>query len=339
MRYAFYTSSQRAWTAMFETIRSAEHSIYIEMYIMVDDTEGFDFFALLEEKARAGLTVKLVLDSFGSFAVSRAAVSSLKEAGAEVLFYSRFFRRMHRKTVIVDEQVVISGGVNIHQSASAWRDLAFRISGQGYIHSFLRSFTKAYFRAGGEDSSLRRFSRRSILSRIGHLPGRQHRTLRHFYEAKISAAQRSICLIAPYFAPDRWLITALDQASLRGVSVEILIPKRLDIWFMARVNNFYMLKMSKTHAKFFLYPHMNHAKALLLDREEGLIGSHNLDSLSFNINKESGIFFADREMVADLTKIIEGWKAESELFVSSEHKRQWYDYLLAPIIRILRPIL
>ena len=42
---------------------------------------------------------------------------------------------------------------------------------------------------------------------------------------------------------------------------------------------------------------MNHAKALIIDTTEGMVGSQNLDFLSFDFNSEVGVFFRDVEVV------------------------------------------
>jgi len=52
MRYKFYTTSEKAWDAMIEAIAGAQKSIFIEMYIFVDNTARHDFYKILEEKAK-----------------------------------------------------------------------------------------------------------------------------------------------------------------------------------------------------------------------------------------------------------------------------------------------
>ena len=80
---------------------------------------------------------------------------------------------------------------------------------------------------------------------------------------------------------------------------------------------------------------MNHAKAMLIDDKEGVIGSQNLDILSFNINLEAGVFFEDPKMVADLSRIIEQWKRESTPFDGEGVKFRWYDVPVAFLLRLL----
>ena len=130
MNYKFFTNSEKAWKAMFEAILNAKKSIYLEMYIFQNDMKEFDFFHLLKEKAKQGLQVKLILDSFGSAGLSDSAISELKEAGVEMLFLSYLLHRMHRKVLIVDERVAFIGGVNLHRDSRFWNDLMVKIKGK-----------------------------------------------------------------------------------------------------------------------------------------------------------------------------------------------------------------
>lgn len=58
-----------------------------------------------------------------------------------------------------------------------------------------------------------------------------------------------------------------------------------------------MYRFAKLGIKFYLEPTMNHAKALIIDKSEGMVGSQNLDFLSFDFNSEVGVFFRDAEVV------------------------------------------
>jgi len=329
---------------MLREIGRAEHSIYIEMYIMIDDTRGGEFIELLSQKAGSGVRVKLVLDSFGSFSLSGSAIEMLRASGVEVLFFSRWLHRLHRKLLIVDERIAITGGVNIHRGAEGWADLALRLEGRHTVRTALHLFAKTYFMAGGKDPYLHQFLQANLFRKLKtsflhYGPHEKKKTLKRLYKEKLFEAKRSIMIVTPYFAPDRWLIGALDAAVLRGVVVAIVVPQLSDSWFMDRANRFYMQKMTKTNVQFFLFPKMNHAKVFVIDEREALVGSQNLDALSFNRNIESGVMIENQDIVRDISMIVEKWKSESERFQKARYARQWYDYVLAPIIRLLQPFL
>ena len=326
---------------MLGELERADRSIYLEMYIMIDDVQGKVFMRILEQKAEEGLSVKLVLDSFGSLDLSTATVERLRNKGVEVLFFSRWLHRLHRKLLIIDERVVITGGVNIHRSAETWADLAIRIKGDKVVRTALRFFTRTYFTSGGTDVRMRRFLKQNStgISGSSFLSSGPRYKFKHLYRDKIAGAVHSVCLVTPYFAPGRWLMGVLDTAALRGVSVTILVPATCDSWFMDRVNRFYMTKMQKTNVQFFLYPEMNHAKVLVLDQTEVFVGSTNIDSLSFNYNLESGVLIKDAIEIRKVDDIVDGWMSESEPFEGDTFRPRWYDRLLSPVIRLFQPFL
>ena len=72
---------------------------------------------------------------------------------------------------------------------------------------------------------------------------------------------------------------------------------------------------------------MNHAKAVLIDNREGLVGSQNIDPISFDHNIEAGIFFNDEKMVRDLEKIIDDWRKIHLFLIRQYIRKKWFDYL------------
>ena len=150
MNYKFFANSQKAWKAMFEVILSAKKSIYLEMYIFQDDMIDFDFLELLKQKAKNGLRVRMVLDSFGSSNLSQKVISEFKDAGVELIFLSYFLYMTHRKILVVDEKIAFIGGVNFHQSASLWNDLMVKVEGK-LVSLITKTFAKVYAQCGGTD--------------------------------------------------------------------------------------------------------------------------------------------------------------------------------------------
>lgn len=341
MRYKFYTSSKSAWKGMFSAISFAKKSIYLEMYVFQNDTVGFDFFAVLERKAREGVHVVLVLDSFGSSALSSASVEKLRQAGAEVLFFSYWFRRLHRKILIVDENVVFLGGVNIGGAYAPWKDLQVRVTGRKILASSLRSFARVYKECGGKNTELLLLIGKKPIFRkarawfIEHGIGERMLEIREHYEEHIAKAEHSITLVTPYFFPRRWLLARLHEAILRGIKVEIIIPKDTDNgWIMNRINYFQLSFFTKIGAVGYLTEEMNHAKVLLIDNNVGMVGSGNLDPLSFGWNAEAGVFFTRTAMIRDLRKILEEWKEEAEIFTPEMFQEKWTDVFLGILRRI-----
>ena len=344
MRYKLYKKSFKAWDAMLEAIDQAQKSIYLEMYIFLDDTsKSHDFIGRLQKKASRGLQVIVVADAFGSANIKKETVAKIKSAGIEFIFYSHWLRHIHRKILIVDERIAFIGGVNIGKSFSNWNDLQLRLTGR-IVKPILKSFAYTYWMANGKDQRILEYRKRTFTAKfkfwiMEHSPIRNVYSLKEQYREKISQAKHSIQIVTPYFTPPRWLGALLDSAVQRGVRVEILVPQKTDLPVIDRVNHNYIYKLSFLGIKFFLTNKMLHAKMLVIDNEIGLIGSQNIDYLSFQINTEAGIFFTEKNLIEELQQIIEEWKSDAIEFKSQKYKLRFWDYIILASMKMLHPIL
>lgn len=343
MKHVFYTTSEKAWDGMLRAISGAQHSIYCEMYIFIDNTPGHGFFDMLAQKAKEGVRVRMIVDALGSTELKPSAIERMRHAGVELLFFSYWLKHTHKKILVVDEKVAFVGGVNIHKLFKKWNDLQIRMRGP-IVKSIIRSFARTYRICGGKDPLVLAWNNKKTklnkarLWILEHWQPKSRRLVKQYYQETIRNARTNITIVTPYFAPQRWLVGALHQAMLRGVTVHILLPEYTDLWHMNRVNYFYMHRLRALGAIIYLSPKMNHAKAMLIDDAEGMVGSQNIDPLSFQYNVEAGIFFREETMVKKLREIIEEWKKESFVFDPSTKKPRWFDYALSPVIRIFQRI-
>ena len=325
---------------MLKAISGAKESIYLEMYIFVDNTKGYNFFEALKQKARVGVKVKVIIDLLGSSELKFQAIEKLNETGIELRFFSYWLQRAHKKILVVDEKIAFLGGVNISKVFRKWDDLQMRFEGP-IVKSVLRSFAHTYRHCGGTDPDILSYAKKqrgkSKLWILENWHIKRKRFITQRYRESISEAKKSIVITTPYFVPARWLVGELHQAVLKGVSVEVIVPQKTDYWILDRVNYFYVYRLHKLGIKFYIQKKMNHAKTMLIDDTEGVIGSQNIDPLSFDYNVEIGLFFQEKNMIKDIKKIIDGWKQASDVFMPIK-KPSWADYLLAPIIKLFQSI-
>ncbi|KKW06926.1 MAG: Cardiolipin synthase [Candidatus Moranbacteria bacterium GW2011_GWE1_49_15] len=344
MRSKLYTKSTKAWDAMIKAIEAAEKSVYIEMYIFENDmAQKHDFWGKLKKKAAEGVRVVVVADAFGSSNLKNDTSRDIEKSGIEIIFFSHWIRRIHRKILIVDENIAFIGGVNIGKRFALWNDLQIRLQGK-IAKRLLKSFAYTYEMAGGKDEKILDFRQRKISYKlkfwlVEHLPIRNIHTLRRAYEKKLTGTEKSIFVVTPYFAPPRWLISLLDDAVRRGARVEVLVPEKSDSPLADRINLHYMEKLHSLGIFFFLTKEMNHAKLLVIDEKEALVGSQNLDLLSFELNSEAGIFFKEKILVDEILEIYNNWKEDSTEFVSGQYEKKLTDYAIAALTGLFRPVL
>jgi cardiolipin synthase len=330
--YQFYRTTKDAWDAMHQAILAAHKSIYWEIYIFVDDEAGARFIDALCDRARAGVDVKIIVDAFGSWGLSRQAEARLAEAGAEVLKYNRIhpefafgkwwkrlWRRNHRKLLIIDEEVAFAGGVNVESKSFEWDDLFLKLTGPTIL-PLLKSFAKTYVRAGGARGNVKHLRRSVIPSRLKALPEKinflfhspldsRFSTLRKAYLKSIVVAKESINILTPYFVPDPKFLRLLTAARRRGVKINLFLPERPDHWFMGIIARAYYGLIHRAGANVYFLPKMNHGKAIMIDNKSGFVGSANVTPRSWYINDEAGVSFDDEKMADELKGFFEDWKA------------------------------
>ncbi|MGI6373815.1 MAG: phospholipase D-like domain-containing protein [Patescibacteria group bacterium] len=345
MKYRLYTTSQKAWDGMLAAISQAKKSIYLEMYSLQKDTQStHDFLGILKEKAQAGIEVVIIADSFGSFLIRGTVANELRKAGIELIFFSHWLKRTHRKILIVDNHLAFFGGVNIKEKSRDWLDLQMRVEGR-IILPLLQSFAYSYTLIGGKNPRILKYNKLSLVKKVSawvtdtFAGNTKTYNLNAYYRYQLMNAKRSIKIVTPYLLPPRRLLAALDQARLQGVDIQIIIPNNTDVYSLNRINYLNACRLSSLGIKFYLIPHMNHAKMIIVDDEEALVGSQNMDILSFRFNMEVGVFFKHKKLVADLVKIFDRWKDESINFNSTYRKINLLDRFLIRILKIFYPIL
>jgi cardiolipin synthase len=145
-------TAAEAFAAFEAAIRGAQRFIHCQFYIWLDDKIGRRITAMLTERARAGVRVRVLYDHVGSLRLPPSHFDALREAGGEVAIFGRLrvpsFRlgrgrlnfRNHRKIMTVDGDVGLLGGLNVGDvyldpegDDSRWRDLQVRINGDAVL--------------------------------------------------------------------------------------------------------------------------------------------------------------------------------------------------------------
>lgn len=342
MAFKLYTNSHSTWTAMLDAVRTAKQSIYLEMYIFSDDTkETHDFVETLCAKSREGVRIVMILDAIGSMKLERSVIEKMEKTGIEIIFFRHWLHRTHRKLLIIDSARAFVGGVNIDRSSYLWNDLQLEIRGRSVEH-LVAVFARTYALAGGAGSIPTKHKKKKQRIRswiLEHTPASRKSVLRKYYEYKILHAQKEVVCITPYFVPHIWFVRAVEKVIKNNVDVKIIIPEVSNHWFMNKINMHFAEIVSSRGAKVFLLKSMNHAKALIIDRKEVMIGSSNLDMLSFNHNSELGLVVRDHVITEKVLHAIREWKKDAIPFSPVVHKLTYFDRVLVFFIRIFTPLI
>src|SRR5690606_12490623 len=134
------------YPAWLEAIRSARHTIHLEMYIVHNDRTGREFRDALVAKAREGVAVRVLYDWFGALRPSSFRFwQPLVAAGGEVRqvnplridTVAAVGSRDHRKLLTVDGRIAFISGLCIGddwrgdpaRGVPPWRDTGVELRG------------------------------------------------------------------------------------------------------------------------------------------------------------------------------------------------------------------
>jgi cardiolipin synthase A/B len=122
--------------------------------------------------------------------------------------------------------------------------------------------------------------------------------------------------VTPYYIPDKNFLKLVATAARRGVKVKVVLPERPDSWLLHQIAQVYYDVTVRAGAAIFFTKKFNHAKTFLVDNKLGVVGSNNFTPRGFFMNEESGAYFTDEAMVAELNTIYDRWIKDSYPYVS-----------------------
>jgi len=330
------TNGEDTFAALEQQIRAARHTIHIMTFILGRDDTGRRLVALLAERARAGVKVRLLLDGVGCLFSSHGFVQPLRAAGGEVgrfmpvlPFSSRGSAnlRLHRKIAIFDHRTAMVGGHNLAREymgpepfARRFQDFGALIGGPAaallnevFIADwcFATQQPAARLQAAipAQVVELLGPSELQVVASGPDVPGDP------LYEgvvAMIQEAEHSVWIVSPYFLPDEVLLRSLIVKARAGRDVTIIVPARSNhpITDLARRDSLRQLRRAGARVLLFA-PGMIHSKGIMVDGRVGLLGSANFDPRSLFVNFEIGVFLHSPADVAAMNCWAEGLARQS----------------------------
>jgi cardiolipin synthase len=318
--FEFYPDGVEAYTALMTQINQAERQILISTYVFSSDEVAKSILAALTRKASQGVSVKLLIDSIGSLPLYlfQGPLKELKKAGGKVAFYmpllTRPFQnyinlRNHRKIFLFDGKALLAGGMNLSREYmgptpcnNRWQDILFSIQGPAVFH-YREIFTEDWNHTAKEKLELPVQMPLSYGDTgIQVVPSGPDITGDALYEALLSAifaAKERIWLVTPYFVPDKSLMQALVIARHRGVEIKLITPANSNHLIADLGRSSYMRELSAGGIEVCLFrAGMIHAKAILIDTKEVMMGSANIDQRSLFLNYEVVSFIYSEEIIA-----------------------------------------
>ncbi len=351
-----------AFPAMLEAIAGARLSITLTTYIFDNDPTGREFLAALQEAHARGVAVRVLVDDVGSRYTRPPMIGLLRRAGVPTAAFlptrvPRLFRyanlRNHRKLMVVDGRLGFCGGMNIRHAhrlraspASPTRCMQFALRGP-VVGDLQEAFAVDWnFAAGkqlvGEPWFVALEPAGQALARgVPDGPDADIDNVLHLLIGALAVARRRVRIVTPYFVPDGELLRTLRVAALRGVSVELLLPRRSNLPFVdwARSPQLPFLLDSGCVIHLSDAP-FDHSKLMVVDGHWSLVGSTNWDARSLRLNFEYNVECYDPAFAARLEAIIDAkLEGATRLNASALGSRPFPIKLRDGLARLLSPYL
>lgn len=325
-RVTLLENGEEFFPRVFEAIRRAETEILLETFILFEDKVGYELRDLLVEAAQRGVRITVSLDGFGCGELTTGFLASLSDAGVRLQMFdpaprrlgirTNWFRRLHRKIVVVDGVIAFIGGINFSADhlgdfgPEAKQDYSVEIKGPAVvdIHHF------ALLQSGRPSRAKywwqRRRSRRNELAfndhdgqvRLVYRDNHEHQTdIEEVYLQVLRSAQRRVVIANAYFFPGYRLLREIRNAARRGVEVRLILQGQPDMMIAklaARMLYSYLLKAGVVIYEYCERP--LHGKVALVDEDWSTVGSSNLDPLSLSLNLEANVLIRDRTFNREL---------------------------------------
>jgi cardiolipin synthase len=332
---------------LVDRILAAQHSVHFETFLWKPGQLADRVADAFMVRARAGATVRILLDAQGSKKMEKDKVDRLREAGCKVKFFHKrslysigvLNDRDHRKICILDGKEAFVGG---HCITDDWlgnaedkqhnSDVSVWLRGP-IVHSIQGAFSENWAGETGELFVGDEFF--PVLHKVGDIsvhaayvkPENSAPAVKILHHAVLCLAKKKIWIQNPYFIPKHEAIQAFGAAVKRGVDVRVLMPAASgsDSPTVQHAGHRHFEEMLKLGVRLFEYPHtLLHQKLMTVDGCWCAVGSTNFDDRSFDTNDEITLGILDKDVAAKFDAIFEKYVARArEVKLEEWRHRGW----------------
>ena len=318
----YFNGGEAKFAELLRQLETAEHYIFLEYFIIDEGLMWGRILEVLARKAAGGVDVRVMYDGTCEFStLPRDYPKRLEALGIRCKVFApvtpfvstHYNYRDHRKILVIDGRVGFTGGVNLAdeyinhvEKYGRWKDAAVMLEGEG-----VRSMTALFLQMWSvlQEPEFEQFLRPEVPAAraegfvvpYGDCPLDGERVGEMVYIDLLNRARKYVHIITPYLILDGELETALRFAAERGVDVHLILPGVPDKRFA--------YALAKTHYKALLSsgvkisewtPGFTHAKLVVMDGVEAVVGTINLDYRSLYHHFEDAVWMVDAPCIRDI---------------------------------------
>ena len=346
---------------LLSELRQAKRYIFLEFFILAEGEMWREIETVLRQKSADGVEIRILFDDFGSSCRQRKKfLSRLTDAGIKVAVFNRIRpsadwflnNRNHRKIVVIDGLVAFTGGINLGDEYinrlrrfGVWADCAVSLSGRA-VECFCAMFCAMWEFTTHEQLNPSPYSASFPKADGFVLPYRDsplnpQNPAEGIYLQMLNTAQSYVYIASPYLIIDDRMIATLRMAVKSGVDVRILTPHIPDKRYVHPVTQYNYLELLEAGVRIYEYtPGFLHAKYFVSDDSVATVGTVNMDSRSFRLHFECGVWFSDCPAVLSVRNHFSALLRESrEISLAAWKKTPWFKRLGRAVLHLFSPFL
>lgn len=312
----YFPTGEDFFPVFLEELEQAERYIFLEYFIIAENSMWEDTLSILRRKAAEGVDVRVIYDGLGSAATLPADYDRTLEAmGIHCQIFQPFRpilsihqnNRDHRKLCVIDGVVGFVGGLNLAdeyigrlERFGYWKDNALLLRGEAVWSLTVFFLTMWDDRRHHHRTDYDRFRphhlppmacTEGIVIPYADTPMPEDTVCADLHLQMISKAKRYLYLTTPYLVIDETTSSALCTASRSGVDVRIMTPHIPDKKAVFAVTRSHYPELLAAGVRIYEFtPGFIHAKTVVADDLYASVGSCNLDYRSFYLQFENGVW-------------------------------------------------
>lgn len=350
---------------LVKDLKSAKNFIFLEYFIIEEGVFWNSILTVLIDKAKCGVDVRVVFDDIGCMKTLPSNYSkTLNGYGIKAIPFSRlkgsadseFNNRNHRKIAVIDGKIAYTGGfnladeyINVVERFGHWKDCGVRIYGEA-----VWEFTKLFLVDFGINTKKLIPAPKNCFPKVtvsnsdgfimpfgdGPKPLYPRRVSKSVIQNLLSCAKRYVYITTPYLIIDNDLLTDIENASLRGVDVKIIVPAIPDKKLIFTMTKSYYSRLLSAGVKIYEYtPGFMHAKIYLVDDDYAMIGTVNLDYRSLVHHFENGVLSYKSSFNSDVKSDVLSVINKSKEIKKEELKNTVLQRFISSLVKIFAPLM
>lgn len=358
----YYPDGQSMFADMLPALRSAEHSIYVESFIIGMGEMWGQIHEILRQKAAAGLDVRVIYDDAGCLSLLPHNYAEILQAdGIRAFSFNRCVpvlnlvmnNRDHRKIMVIDGKIGFTGGVNLADEYinklkrfGYWKDSGVRLEGPGAtaLANIFLTFWKAQY--PDEEIDMDRdlplaapVKTDCLVQPFADSPVDREAVAKNVYLELINQAQRRLYICTPYLILDNDLLSCLRLAAKRGVDVRIYTPGVPDKPTIYQLTRSYFPHLLRAGVKIYSYtPGFLHAKTWLMDDRIAAVGTVNLDYRSLYLHFENSVLIYGGAVLEDVRRDLAEIERESAAVTLADCRTGFFGTMYSAVLRLVAPL-